>query len=69
MAIITVHESLSFDTITKAHATLDDARAHMRKVLIDGGWPAEDARQAAEENRLSLVADDGDSETIVIREI
>jgi hypothetical protein len=67
--IITLHQSLSFDTIIKPHARRIEAEAHMVKVLTDAGWPANEAVQAAEKGDPVLVEDNGDGETIEIREL
>jgi hypothetical protein len=67
--IITLHQSLSFDTITKPHMTLALAQEHMAKVLRDAGWPALEAHKAALEGGSVLVEDKGDGETIEIREL
>ena len=69
MLIHTLHQSLSFDTILKAHATRVDAETHMAKILrAYGDWPAVDAAHAAHNGTPVLVRDNGDDETIEIRE-
>ena len=69
MFIHTLHQSLSFDTILKVHATRVDAEDHMARVLReDGNWPAANAVLAARNGAPVLVRDTGDDETIEIRE-
>jgi hypothetical protein len=68
MPIRTVHQSLSFDTIVTDHPHRLAAEAHMIKVLREyGDWPQDAAVDAARSGNPALVRDDGDSETIEIR--
>ncbi|MBB4859177.1 hypothetical protein HNO88_002506 [Novosphingobium chloroacetimidivorans] len=70
MTIITVHQSLSFETITKTHPHRLSAEAHMTKVLrAYGDWPQDAAVDAARAGRPVLVREDGDDETIEIRDV
>lgn len=69
MPIRTVHQSLSFDTIVTDHPHRLAAEAHMIKVLREyGDWPQDAAVDAARSGNPALVRDDGDSETIEIRD-
>lgn len=69
MTIQTVHQSLSFDTIITNHPHRLSAEAHMSKVLrVYGDWPQDAAVDAARAGKPALVRDDGDSETIEIRD-
>lgn len=69
MPIRTVHQSLSFDTIVTDHPHWLAAEAHMIKVLREyGDWPQDAAVDAARSGNPALVRDDGDSETIEIRD-
>lgn len=69
MTIQTLHQSLAFDTIITSHPHRLSAEAHMIKVLREyGDWPQDDAVDAARAGRPALVRDDGDSETIEIRD-
>ncbi len=69
MTIRTVHQSLSFDTIITDHPHRLSAEAHMIKVLREyGDWPQDAAVDAARSGKPALVRDDGDSETIEIRD-
>lgn len=69
MPILTVHQSLSFDTIIKDHPDRASAEAHMAKMLREyGNWPADAATDAARTGRPVLVSDNGDDETIEIRD-
>lgn len=70
MTIITVHQSLSFDTITKTHPHRLSAEAHMTKVLREyGDWPQDAAVDAARDGKPVLVRDNGNDETIEIRDL
>lgn len=69
MPIRTVHQSLSFDAIITDHPHRLAAEAHMIKVLREyGEWPQDAAVDAARSGEPALVRDDGDSETIEIRD-
>lgn len=69
MPIRTVHQSFSFDTIVTDHPHRLAAEAHMIKVLREyGDWPQDAAVDAARSGNPALVRDDGDSETIEIRD-
>jgi hypothetical protein len=69
MPVQTIHQSLSFDTIIKDHPDRDAAEAHMTKMLVEyGDWPRADAAAAARRGTSALVQDNGDDETIFIRE-
>ena len=69
MLIHTLYQSLSFETILKTHATRIDAETYMAKILREyGDWPAVDAIHAARNGTPVLVRDNGDDETIEIRE-
>lgn len=69
MPIRTVHQSLSFDTIITDHNDRASAEAHMTKMLREyGDWPQDAAVDAARAGRPALVRDDGDDETIEIRD-
>ncbi|OAN64918.1 hypothetical protein [Sphingomonas sp. TDK1] len=69
MPIRTVHQSLSFDTIITDHRNRLSAEAHMIQVLrVNGDWPQDAAVDAARFGKPALVRDDGDSETIEIRD-
>ena len=69
MPIRTVHQSLSFDTIITDHNDRASAEAHMAKMLrAYGDWPQDAAVDAARAGRPALVRDDGDDETIEIRD-
>lgn len=69
MPIRTVHQSLSFDTIITDHPHRLGAEAHMIKVLREyGGWPQDAAVDAARSGKPTLVRDDGDNETVEIRD-
>lgn len=68
MTIITVHQSLSFDTIIKEHGCRMKAESYMIGILRDHDWPQDDAVDAARNGSPVLVRDNGDDETIEIRE-
>ena len=69
MPVQTVHQSLSFDTIIKDHPDRGAAEAHMTKMLVEyGDWPRAEAIAAAHRGTSVLVQDNGDDETIFIRE-
>lgn len=69
MPVQTVHQSLSFDTIIKDHPDRAAAEAHMTKMLVEyGDWPRAEAIAAARRAASVLVQDNGDDETIFIRE-
>lgn len=65
----TLHQSLSFDTISKVHASRADAEAYMVKVLTREGWSQDEAIKAAARGTPVLVVDEGDDETIEIRSL
>ncbi|WP_242121379.1 hypothetical protein [Sphingomonas lacusdianchii] len=69
MTITTVHQSLSFETIIKDHPHRLSAEAHMVKVLREyGDWPQDEAVDAARAGKPVLVRNNGDDETVEIRE-
>lgn len=69
MAFTTVHQSLSFDTIIKPHKNRFHAEVHMIRVLREyGDWPQDAAVDAARKGEPVLVRDNGDDETIEIRD-
>lgn len=69
MAFTTIHQSLSFDTIIKSHPNRFAAEVHMIRVLREyGEWPQDEAVDAARTGTPVLVRDDGDDETIEIRD-
>ncbi len=68
--IATVHTSLSFDPIIKTHATRREAESHMVEQLAKyGDWPMMAAITAARKGTPVLVRDNGDDETIEIRNV
>jgi hypothetical protein len=70
MTITTVHQSLSFDTIITPHKTRYAAEVQMIRVLREyGDWPQDAAVEAARKGEPVLVRDNGDDETIEIREL
>jgi phage-related tail fiber protein len=62
-------QSLGADTITIPHADRTKAVIGMAKILTGAGWPETEAAKAAESGRQVLTSDDGDGETVEIREL
>jgi hypothetical protein len=67
MNFLTICESLSFETEIEHFSSRRAAEEYVCKVLVDAGWPYDEAEKAAFSGEPILVADNGDDETISIR--
>jgi hypothetical protein len=68
---IVLFTSLSCDPVVEPFGDPIDARSRMQRILTDGGWPLEAAREAATKGSSVTVRDDGDDDTvrILVREV